>query len=167
MLSILVMQSCNSQAYLDKNTVKTIVNNNEFTFVAQRAIPTNYDVINIMNSIPNSTSSRMLNLDAGYDVVIKNKELTATLPYFGRSFSGTQNPNDAGLRFVSKDYTITKKEGKKGKIILTISPNDVSKVNALHFEIHENGRAYLSVDSQDRQPISFDGYLEINEKAKK
>ena len=61
----------------------------------------------------------------------------------------------------------SEEEGKKGKIILTISPNDVSKVNALHFEIHENGRAYLSVDSQDRQPISFDGYLEINEKAKK
>ena len=35
--------------------------------------PTNFDVINIMNSMPNGNSARMLDLDYGYTVVLKKR----------------------------------------------------------------------------------------------
>ena len=41
--------------------------------MAKRANPTNFDVINVMNSLPNNNSARMLDLDYGYSVVIKEK----------------------------------------------------------------------------------------------
>ena len=46
-----------------------------------------FDVINIMNSIPNGNSARMLDLDYGYTGGLKEKELDVTLPYFGRMFN--------------------------------------------------------------------------------
>jgi hypothetical protein len=65
-----------------------------FTFHAERANPTNYDVINVMNSMPNSTSTRILNLSGGYySVDLKNK-LEAALPYFGRVFNPSYGNNE-------------------------------------------------------------------------
>lgn len=166
--AVMAFQSCASQTYMDKTTIQQVVDNEQFTFMAERANPTNYDVINIANSIPNYGSGRMFNLDYGYTLVLKNKELIATLPYFGRSFSGNRFDNDKqSLRFTSKDYTIEKSISKKGNQNLKIKPNDVNHINTIYIEIYKNGRAIISIDANDRQPISFDGYLMKNEELKK
>lgn len=167
-LFILVFESCSSQIYLDKSTIENIYNTEQFTFMAERANPTNYDVINIANSIPNYNSSRMLQLDYGYTLMISNDELVATLPYFGRAYSANvYNTEKQSLRFTSKDFSVTKSQNKKGNFVFRIKPNDVSHINMIFLEIYKNGKASLSVDANDRQPISFDGYMMKNEVVKK
>ena len=69
----LFLYSCSSQINIDPKTLEEITTSNQFTFMAERANPTNFDVINIMNSMPNGNSSRMLDLDYGYTVVLKEK----------------------------------------------------------------------------------------------
>ena len=81
------LYSCSSQINVDPKTLEEITTSNQFTFMAERANPTNFDVINIMNSMPNGNSARMLDLDYSYTVVLKEKELDVTLPYFGRMFN--------------------------------------------------------------------------------
>lgn len=155
-------QSCSSQSTMDPQSVSTLVNSQEFTFHAQRANPTNYDVINVMNSMPNSPSTRILELNGNYTVELKNNILNVVLPYFGRAFK-TNYSGDNSFRFESKDFTVNKTQNKKGTWIVKIKPNDTSSVDEIIIEIYKSGKAFTSVRSSDRQPISYDGYVSKNE----
>ncbi|AKK72364.1 hypothetical protein HX13_02855 [Chryseobacterium sp. P1-3] len=157
-------QSCASQGSLDSKTVDALVESQEFTFNAQRANPTNYDVINIMNSMPNATATRMLNLNGDYTIELRKGNLEVVLPYFGRLFNPTYgSASDNSYRFTSKDFTITKEQNKKGKWTLKIKPNDVKNVSEINIEVFKTGKAFVSMRSNDRQPITYDGYISKNE----
>ncbi len=155
--------SCNSQTYVDEKSLDQFINSNELTFMAKRANPTNFDVINVMNSMPNNNSARMLNLDYGYSVVLKDKELTVNLPYFGRLFNPSYDTSKNSYNFTSKDFTISKVQNKKGNWVYTISPKDQNNIKVIYLEIFKNGAAFVSIDSSDRQAISYDGYIMKNE----
>lgn len=131
--------------------------------MAERAVPTNMDVINVMNSLPNSSSARILNLDYGYTLVIKKEEIVATLPYYGRMFTPSFDMNKNSYRFTSKDFTINKTAGKKGSSIYIISLSDQPNIRKMILEVYGNGKSYLSINSNDRQPISYDGYIMEND----
>jgi len=158
-----LFHSCASQSGLDPKLVEDILSTNQFTFMATKANPTNNDVINVINSLPNAASSRMLNLDYGYDVVIKEKELEVTLPYFGRMYNPSYDSSKNSFRFTSKDFTISKNQNKKGNWIYNIIPKDAENVRNIYMEVFKNGNAYISIDANDRQPISYDGYIMKNE----
>ena len=165
---LMVFLNCASQNYLDPATAQRLVNEEQFTFMAQKANPTNYDVISMANSMPSYGSSRMLNLDYGYTLILNNKEMTVTLPYFGRAYSTNAYDTDKqSFRFTSKDYTVQKSTTPKGNHLLRIKPNDISHIRLINIEIYRNGKAFVSVDANDRQPISYDGYIMKNEKTKK
>lgn len=155
--------SCTSQTYVDEKSLDQFINSNEFTFMAKRANPTNFDVINVMNSMPNNNSARMLNLDYGYSVVLKDKELTVNLPYFGRLFNPSYDTSKNSYNFTSKDFTISKVQNKKGNWVYTLSPKDQNNIKVIYLEIFKNGAAFVSIDSSDRQAISYDGYIMKNE----
>ena len=161
-------QSCASQASADPKTVDALVNSQEFTFHAQRANTSNYDVIRIMNSIPNSTSTRMLDLNGNYTIEIHQNTMEVTLPFYGRIFSNNTfgNPDGNSFRFTSKDFTISKSQNKKGKWTLKIKPNDTRNIDQINIEIFKTGKAFVSINSNDRQPISYDGYVSKNEEKK-
>ncbi|KMQ71998.1 DUF4251 domain-containing protein [Chryseobacterium koreense] len=143
-----------------------ILQSQEFTFMAKRANPVGGDVNNILNSFPNSSASRILDLDYGYTVVIKKNELNVNLPYFGRLYNPSYDSTKNGYRFVSKDYKIMETPGRKGSTLYQISTNDQQFLKKMILEVFKNGKAYLSIDSNDRQPISYDGYILENSKKK-
>jgi hypothetical protein len=95
------------------------------------------------------------------------KELDVTLPYFGRMFNPSYDTSKNSYRFTSKDFTLSKILNKKGNLVYTISPKDVDHVRVIYIEVYKNGSAYVSIDSNDRQPISYNGYLMKNEISKK
>lgn len=146
-----------------------LVNLDEFTFNAERANPTNYDVIKVAGSIPNAPSVRMFQIQGqGYGFDIKKGELIVYLPYFGRTFNPTYGSmTDSGYKFISKDFIIEKTQKKKGKWVYRIQPKDVNNVSDIYVEIYKNGKALTSINSNDRQPISYDGYISKTEIDKK
>lgn len=163
----LSFQNCSSQNTTDTKTVVTLVNSEEFTFHAQRANPMNYDVINALNSIPNNPSTRILQLDGdGYIIELKKGKMEVVLPYFGRAFNTTYGSTDNSYRFTSKDYTVTKSQSKKGNWVFKIKPNDAKNVSDINIEVYKNGKAFTSIRSNDRQPITYDGYISKNEETK-
>jgi hypothetical protein len=155
-----VLQSCTSQIYMAPQALTQTLQSGEFVFTAKRANPTNYAVINTINSIPNAPATRVLDLSSGYGIWFKKGQMEVVLPYFGRSYKAPVNTDQVSFRFTSKDYTMTKSSGKKEKIIYTIIPNDNNTVRKIYLEIYPTGSAMLSVDANDRQPISYDGYIE-------
>ncbi len=161
--AMMIFQNCSSQQSMNSSNIQTPVDVQNFVFHAQRANPTNYDGINMVNSLPGGNAMRILDLNgSNYTLSVKDNTLESVLPYFGRMFNPSYDQDRNSYRFTSKDYTVSSSEGKKGKTILRIQPKDVSYVSEIIIEYFKNGKAYLSIKGNDRQPISYDGYLTKN-----
>ncbi|WP_374442191.1 DUF4251 domain-containing protein [Epilithonimonas sp.] len=158
------MVSCSTQIYLDPATLGSAISNKEFNYNATRAFPMNGDVINVLNALPNTSSSRILNLDPGYGFNLKKDLLSVGLPYFGRAYNvSPADANNGGLRFESKVFNIKQSATKKGNTLLIITPRDTKENYVFNLEIFKNGSAFLSVQSNNRQPISFDGNISVDQ----
>lgn len=159
-LMFLTIWSCSSQTHILPHTLEKITEEKHFSFKAQRAHPTNQDVRAVMNTHPTHSSARLYELNTEtYGMDVKEKEITVYLPYYGRRFAATMDPNDNGLNFTSNHYLYDKKTTKKGGYIITITPKDAKAVQKIFIEISKNGSAYLSVQANDRTPISYSGYI--------
>lgn len=162
----LAFQNCSAQK-TDPQIVNNLISTDEFTFHAEKANPMNFDVINVVNSLPNAQQLRTFQISGeNYGIEIKKGEMEVTLPYFGRAFNASYGGSDTSYRFISKDFTLNKSQSKKGNWVYKIKPNDVKNVSDINIEIYKNGRALTSVRSNDRQPISYDGYISKNEEIK-
>ena len=109
----------------------------------------------------------MLNLDSGYTIEIKKEKLSVTLPYFGRMYNANMDSSKNSYRFTTTDFTVDKKQGKKGSSIYTIVAKDQQNVRTIYMEVFKNGKSYVSIDSNDRQSISYNGYIMENTMLKK
>lgn len=160
---ILFTSRCTSQTYMESGVLTSVMAQEEFTFRANKVNVNNQDVINSMNALPGGSVGRMQSLTPGYDIVFKNKEMQVYLPYFGRTYSTSTNNGNLTFDFTSKDFSIDKKEDKNGKKTWTIKPNDINYISAMYLEIYSNGKAYLSINANDRQPASYNGFIMKNE----
>jgi hypothetical protein len=128
---------------LDKEAVKKLVDSKTFVFHAQSATPM-------------GGGTRQLTSD--YNMKLTGDSLVTYLPYFGRAYTATL-PGEGGLDFISSDFTYKVKEKKKGGWEVTIEPKDQRNVRSMLLSLSESGYASLNVTSNNRQPISFYGYV--------
>jgi len=142
--SALVFLVISVQAQDVKNDFASKISGKHFIFKAQTATP---------------TSGRLRQLTSDYDVKVSGDSLIAYLPYFGRAYSAPIDPTDGGINFTSVSFDYKYSQRKKGWD-LTIKPKDANGIQDLSFTIFDNGTASLRVNSINRQPISFNGYLE-------
>lgn len=163
----IALNSCSSQNNISSEKVNMLLKTSEFTFMAERANPISNDVINVLNAFPNSSSSQILNLDYGYTLEIKRSEIKVDLPYFGRMYTPSFDNEKNSYHFTSKDFTIAEQNGKKGSSVYTINLKDQQNVKNIMLEVYKNGKAYLSIQANDRQSISYDGYIMANILSKK
>jgi hypothetical protein len=154
-------------AQTDEATTTKIVGDQNFSFVATRAIPMQSNALNqALNSFPNSQNSIINLAGSQYDLRVTKDSVVAYLPYFGRSYTPSMDPNEAGTRFKSKDFKYSSVKKKKTWTI-TIDPKDIKDKQQLILNVSENGYATLSINNQNRQPISFNGYISENAVDKK
>lgn len=128
---------------LDKSIVQNFIKTKEFVFKAQTVLPM-------------TGMSRQLTSD--YDVRFLGDSVVAYLPYFGRAYSAGYGEGGA-IDFTSTKFEYKVKERKKGGWDVSIKPKDAKDVQALNFTVSENGYASLQVTSNNRQPISYNGYV--------
>ena len=129
---------------LTATQVQNLVNSKHYIFEAQTMTP---------------QRGGLKQLTPGYSLKIAGDSLISYLPYFGRAYTAPINPSDAGYDFVSTD--VDYKVAKKKKDSYQISMHTKDKINTTDFllTVYNNGNAYLQVTSNNRQPISFRGYL--------
>lgn len=124
--------------------IKEAVDSKNFIFKAQTMIPSN-------------GMSRQLTAD--YDLNISDNKIISFLPYMGRVFTPMFNPSEGPLTFTSKDFSYTSQSGKKGGWNISIKPKDVRSVREYTLTVMEDGYATLLVTGNDRQPVTFYGYI--------
>lgn len=109
---------------------------------------------------PTSTTTgggRSKQLTPGYVLEIRGDTLKVYLPYFGRAYSSSMNPSDAGYDFTSTDFTYEVSEGKKDSYIVSIKTKDRSYNTDFGLTVYDNASAYLRASSNDKQPVSYNG----------
>jgi hypothetical protein len=143
-LSIFSFQTLKAQD-LDKATIKEAITSKRFVFVAQTAFP-----------IGGATRQ----LTSNFDLRVAGDSLISYLPYFGRAYNPPM-PGEGGFRFTSTNFKYSSKAKKKDSWEISLEPTDQRDVRKMILRIFENGSATLQVNSNDRQPISFSGYISL------
>lgn len=124
---------------------KNLVQSGDYTFVARQALP---------------MRGQTRSLTSEYDLHVSADTIEAYLPYFGRAYSAPVDPSKGGIQFTSTRFKSTVTEGKKGGWTVSIVPDDARDVRQLTLTISSTGYASLHVLSNNRQAISFHGYID-------
>jgi hypothetical protein len=81
------------------------------------------------------------------------------LPYFGRAYVAPVDPTEGGIKFTSTNFSYTAKQKKDGWEI-TILPKDTRDVKQMYLSVSTKGYAKLQVISNNRESISYNGYVD-------
>ena len=105
---------------------------------------------------PQGRPSRFLT-EQYYLLTINDKKVVCDLPYFGEAHTASL-ANDGGIKFNSSDFTVEKKQVKKGWSFV-IKPKDNQDIKECTLNIYDGGSANLVVVSNSRSTISYDGKI--------
>ncbi|MBW8686946.1 DUF4251 domain-containing protein [Chitinophaga rhizophila] len=94
-----------------------------------------------------------------YDLKISPDSIISFLPYFGRAYTAPMDPTKGGIQFTSTKFDYKQEARKKGGWDITIKPQDTQDTRLMTLTVSDNGYASLQVISNNRQPISFTGYI--------
>jgi hypothetical protein len=143
---LILVASVNAQDKEDKNAIlKKAIEAKSYVFVAQTVQP---------------TSGRLRQLTSTYRLEVKVDTVIADLPYFGRAYTAPIDPSKGGINFTSTDFEYTNTPRKKGGWSILIKPKENVDARQLILDISANGYANLQVISNNRQAISFSGYVQ-------
>jgi hypothetical protein len=134
-----------TQAQDSAKTMKSTLDAKRYSFVPTSMTP---------------SGGRTRQITGGFAFDVKGDTLQVYLPYIGKAYSAPMNPSDAGYDFTSTSYDYTVKEGKKDKYNVTIKTNDKSVNATFYFTVFDNGTATLQANSNDKQSISYHGYIQ-------
>jgi hypothetical protein len=124
--------------------VKKLIEDKNFVFFAQTASP---------------TGAPLRQLSYGFDLRVLGDSVVSYLPYFGRAYSAPIDPSDGGFHFTSTSFDYKVIDRKKGGWDIIIKPKDTKDVREMALTTFDNGSSTLRVMSNNRQPISFNGYI--------
>lgn len=131
---------------LKKEAIEQMINTHNYVFKAQTVLPT--------GAVPNRQ------LTSEYDLRVSPDTVICFLPYFGRAYTAPMDPSKGGIQFTSTKFEYKEAKRKKGGWDILIKPQDTPSANQLLLNISETGYASLQVISNNRQPISFSGYIQ-------
>lgn len=106
-------------------------------------------------------------LDPGYTLKVRPDTVISDLPYFGRAYSAEYGSSDGGLKATSTSFEYEMKDRKKGGWEILIKTKDQKEQLQMVLTIFDNGSASLTVSSTSRQPISYDGNIDLKKPAGK
>jgi hypothetical protein len=99
-------------------------------------------------------------LTSEYTLSVSKDTIVSYLPFFGRAFSGVgYGNNDDGIKFTSTKFEYTSSAGKKGSWDISIKLKDAQQVQSVSMHISPGGNASVTVNSTNRDPVSFTGYV--------
>ena len=142
--AVALFMSSAINAQPDKSGVKTSVESKQFVFHAQTALP---------------TSGRSRQLTSDYSLRVLPDTLVSNLPFYGRAYSVSYGSGDGGFNFTSTKFDYSASPGKKKGWDISIKPKDVTDFREFSLSLSDNGYGTLQVFSNNRQPISFTGYI--------
>lgn len=128
--------------------ITLLVESKEFVFVAERIIP---------------QSGRAMILTSEYSVAFHPDSINSFLPFIGRGFSGIGYGGDEGMKFEGNPTLFQVEKTKKGYQIKA-EVRGKSDFYTMNLNVYSDGNAYLSINSNNRSSISYDGEIQVFKK---
>jgi hypothetical protein len=125
-----------------------LVDSKEFVFVAKTVMP---------------QGSRTINLTTEYTLEFHPDLIKCDLPFFGRAYSGVAYGGDGGMKFEGKPMDL-KIEKKKKSHDIKVNVKGGNDSYSLILSVYFDGSAYLSISSNNRSSISYNGDIEALQK---
>lgn len=94
-----------------------------------------------------------------YDMWVSKDSVKTYLPYFGRAYTAPIGGSGGGIMITSTEFDYSIKENKNGGWNILIKPKDTKDVRQLFLNVGHEGNASLHVTSNNRQAITFSGYV--------
>jgi len=154
MICLLMALACSLHTFAQdkkQERIKAAIDARSYVFKAQTVLP---------------MGGRSRQLTTEYDVKVAEDSVLVYLPYFGRAYTAPMDPTKGGFRFKSKDFEYTIDNKRRGGWHIVIRPKDADDARQLALTISEDGYGTLQVISNNRQPISFNGYVTAREPRK-
>ncbi len=129
---------------LDRAMVQELIQSKNFVFNAQSVFP--------MNGPSKQLTSE-------YEVRFLGDSIVSYLPYFGRAYSAVYPMGGGGVDFTSTQFDYKAVQKKKDRWTIEIDPKDTRDVRQMNLTVYDNGYATLQVTSDNRQSISYNGYI--------
>jgi len=135
---------------LDKRTqVEMMINDREFVFVPRIALP---------------AGMRPVNISANqYGIKFQPDFIDSYMPFFGRAYSAVAFGNDTGFRFKGKPEKFTTEKSKRSFQINALVKGEAD-IFRLFLSVGSEGSASLSISSDNRSTISYQGEIFAPEK---
>lgn len=164
LITAFTLVGLNAVAQTDKATTAKIVEAKTYTFVARSVTPLNtQDISMVMSKIPGAMQGGTINLsETYYEVRVTPDSVVAFLPYYGRSYNAPINQTEGGIKFTSKKFEYKSIKGKKRGWDTLVQTKDVPENYRLAFSISDEGYVTLSLNSNNKQSVSYQGYLKEN-----
>ena len=121
-----------------------LIDSKEFVFVGKKAFPLGYGNIDLTTN-PNY-------------IEFKPDFIRSEMPFFGRGYSGIGYGGDSGLKFEGKPLEFSIVKAKK-TYELNARVKGESDVFRITLSILEEGSATLTINSNNRSPISYYGEI--------
>lgn len=103
--------------------------------------------------------------DSSYSLEFHPDFIKSYLPFFGRAYSGVGYGGDTGMKFEGKPITYTIEKTKKASII-KVAVRGEQDSYSITLSVYLEGAAYLSINSNNRSSISYDGAIKAFQKEK-
>ncbi|MBP4138326.1 DUF4251 domain-containing protein [Flavobacterium geliluteum] len=160
-ISILLLLVCflNTQVHAQKMTkkelkaqeklkkekeIEALIENKNFVFDAERVLPQGFRTIIIDFNT--------------YFLKFTEDKIECDLPFFGRAFNVGYGSNDGGIKFEGKPENL-KIEKKKKHYELKATVKGKEDVYTIFLMIYFEGGTTVSINSNKRAPISYDGNI--------
>jgi hypothetical protein len=123
-----------------------LVDSKEFVFIAETVMP-------------QGGRTRTLTTN-DYTVEFHPDLIKSDLPFFGRAYSGVGYGGDGGMQFEGKPKEFTIEKTKKAYEIKAEVKGD-NDTYSLSLSVYFDGNANLSINSNNRSHISYNGVIEM------
>ncbi len=124
--------------------IKTLVTEQRYIFLAQTATPSRGGLRQITGT---------------YTLKVTKDTVMSDLPYMGRSYTAGYGSGEGGIKFTSTGFEYKSEPRKKGGWEITIKPKEMNTCRDMNLIVYEDGTASLNVNLDNKQPISFRGYI--------
>ncbi|MFV8326391.1 DUF4251 domain-containing protein [Flavobacterium sp. ZS1P14] len=132
--------------------IASLVDSKAFVFIGRTALGQGF------RSIDLTTNSNY--------VEFKPDEITSEMPFFGRGYSGiAYGSRDGGMNFKGSPKEFTVEKGRKAYQIKATVKGETD-VYTLFLSVSFGGSATLTINSNNRSPISYNGEIRPIEKKK-